>query len=407
MATTPLGPGYARLLSAVAFSSLGDGIRKAAIPLLAAALTSNPALVAGAAVAGQLPWLLFGLVAGGIVDRTNRRVLVAVVDVVRLVLLAVLVFALAVDAANLALLYLIAFACGIGETLRDTATTTMVLPLVSADNLDRANGRLINAEVTGNEMLGPPIGGYLFGGAIALPFVVNSATLAVAAALVFSMSDVFSRASRQASGGAGLGHEIRDGVRWLTRHRELRTIAVMGAIFALVDGAWFAILVLYAQQILGLPPNGFGLLITVGGLGGLAGGFVAPSLTRRLGHGTVLVAAILAAAVSQAAMALTSDTVIAGGALTVSSAAFAVWNVASMTLRQRLTPEQLQGRVTGAYRTLLMGAEPVGALLGGITASLLGLRAPLLLGVPILVITAFVGYRTVAGKRFTEGDDPQ
>lgn len=395
--TTPPSAGYVCLLSATWLSSLGDGIRKVAIPLLAAGLTTSPTLVAGVTVAGQLPWLLFGLVAGGVIDRVDRRRLVATVDLARMTLLVALLIALATGGANLVLLYVIAFACGVGETVRDTAATTMVPKLVPSAKLDRANGHLVNAEISGNELIGPSIGGYLFGAAVALPFAVNGGALAIAAALVIALPDVFRRSTAEAGARVKttLVREIREGVRWLARHPKLRAVAVMGALFALVDGAWFAILVLYAQQILSMSADGFGLLIAVGGVGGLVGAFIAGRLTRLTGHGTTLLATLVAAAACQAAMGLTSSVIVAGAALTGSSAAFAVWNVVSLTLRQRLSPDELQGRVAGAYRTLLMGAEPVGALVGGVAATLLGLRAPMLLGVPILLVTVVFGYRAM------------
>jgi len=193
---------------------------------------------------------------------------------------------------------------------------------------------------------------------------------------------------------AGLG----EGVRWLARHRQLRAMAVLGALFSLTDAAWFAILVLYVERVLHLPAVAYGLLLAVGAVGGLAGGVAAARLRQRMGPTAVLLLSLVAAGAAQLVLAVTRQPAAAGAALAVSSFAFALWNVVSMTLRQTLTPTELQGRVTGAYRTLLMGSAPIGALIGGAVAGHLGLRAPFLLGIPVMAATAVFGGLALRGN---------
>ncbi|CAM3428616.1 MFS transporter [Kibdelosporangium persicum] len=387
MATASLGPAYRRLWSATALANLGDGIRQAALPLLAITVTTNPLLVAGVAVAGQLPWLLFGLIAGAIVDRVDRRRLVAVVDIVRVALLAVLVAAIAADMAGLALIYLVAFGCGIGETLRDTAASTLLPPLVSRDDLDRANGRLVNAEIAGNELIGPPLGSYLTGVALMLPFAVNGGALAIAVVLILMLPTLF--APRRAPSGRLLA-ETGAGLRWLAGHRRLRTLTGLASLFVFTDSAWFAVLVLYVTDVLALPAAGYGLLLAAGAVGGLAGGASAARLGRVWGPGRTLAGALMVAAVGQLLLGLTSSTPVTAVGLVVGSFAFGVWNVISLTQRQKLTPDEMLGRVTSTARTTTMVASLVGALAGGVVASVFGLHAAVLFGVPLLVGAAVV-----------------
>ncbi|HEX6337281.1 MAG TPA: MFS transporter [Jiangellaceae bacterium] len=395
----PIGAGdpYRRLLSATALSNLGDGLRAAALPLLAASLTDNPVLVGGVAAAGSLPWLIFGLFAGVLIDRLDHRWLAGVADLGRLALLAGLFTAVVLGEAGLAAVYLVAFACGVAETVRDTTTATLVPDLVEPDRLDRANGRLFNAEVVGNELVGPPLGGYLFGVAAALPFALNGGLLAVAAALLFSLPAVTRPASPGAESAAGstVWRDIADGVRFLAAHRRLRAATLLGAALALADSAWFPLLVLYVRELLARPGSVFGILLAVGAAGGLAGAFAASWITRRTSSGTAMLGALLAAAAAQSLLGLTAQVVLAGTALAVSSFAFAVWNVANVTMRQRLTPPGMLGRVNSCYRTLLFGVQPVGALVGGAVAGVLGLRAPILLGIPVLLIAAALGHRAL------------
>ncbi|UBU18213.1 MFS transporter [Nonomuraea gerenzanensis] len=395
MASTSLGPAYHRLWLATALSNLGDGIRMAALPLLAAALSRDPVVVAGVALAGQSPWLLFGLFAGAVVDRYDQRRLTVLVDATRVLLLAVLVTALALDVANIVLVYAVAFMCGVGETLRDTATATLLPPLVKDADLDRANGGLVNAEVAGNELVGPPIGGYLFGVAMVLPFALNGSTLALAAALIFSLPNVFAAKPVPAGEKRRIWAETGAGLRWLVRHRRLRALVALGGLFALMDSAWFPIFVLYVGQVLALPGWGYGMLLGVGAVGGLAGGFLAARVTRRIGTAAALAGCLLCAAAGQLMLALTTSVPVAAVGLGATSAAFGVWTVAARTLRQRLTPPELLGRVSSASMTIVMSAGPVGALAGGFVAAEWGLTAPILIGVPVLAVGALVCYLTL------------
>ncbi|SDM10926.1 MFS transporter [Nonomuraea jiangxiensis] len=393
-----LGPAYNRLWLATALSNLGDGIRAGALPLLAISITSDPILVSGVAVAGQSPWLMFGLFAGAVVDRYDRRRLTVLVDVTRVLLLLILVVGLALGVAGIALVYAVAFACGVGETLRDTATATLLPPLVSDADLDRANGGLVNAEVAGNEMVGPQVGAYLFGVAMVLPFAVNGGALAVAAALIFSLPNVFAPKAAPPAGKGRIWADTRAGLRWLARQRRLRTLVILGGTFTLLDSAWFPILALYVGQVLGLPGWAYGTLLAAGAVGGLAGGFFAARVTRLIGSTAALTGCLGCAAAGQLMLALTTSVPVAVAGLVITSGAFGVWAVAARTLRQRLTPPELLGRVSSAWMTIVMGAVPLGAGLGGLIASGWGLTAPILVGVPLLAISGLVCYLTFRGR---------
>jgi MFS family permease len=384
MATASLGPAYRKLWSATALANVGDGIRQAALPLLAVTVTANPVLVAGVAVAGQLPWLLFGLLAGAVVDRVDRRRLVAFVDIARVVLLVVLTAAVVLDMVGLVLIYLVAFACGVGETLRDTAAATLLPPLVDPGELDRANGKLINAEIAGNELIGPPLGGYLAGVVLALPFAINGGTLAVAVVLIFSLPNLFAPLPSPAGPTGRILADTTAGLRWLARHRRLRTLVTLTSLFAFTDSAWFAVFVLYVTQVLTLPAAGYGLLLAVGAVGGLAGGAAAARLNRALGPGRTLAGSLTVAAAGQAMLGFTSSTPVATIALALGSFAFGVWNVTSVTQRQKLTPPEMLGRVTSTARTTIMVASLLGALVGGLVAAAFGLHAAVLMGIPLL-----------------------
>jgi MFS family permease len=382
-----LGPAYRRLWTSTALTNIGDGIRQAAFPLLVASLTNRPELIAGVVVAAQLPWLLLGLAAGAVVDRVDRRRLLAAVDTGRAALLGTLVLAVATGHASVWLLYVVAFVGGMGETLRDTAAATMVPALLPVERWERANGLLVTAEVTGNELVGPALGGWLFVVAAVLPFAVNGGALAVAVLLVLSLPDVL----RPVRGGdaapsEGLVAQVVDGLRWLAHHRLLWMVTALAVLLALLDSAWFAILVLYARQAAGVTDAGFGALLSVGALGGIVGGLLASRIIPRLTPTATLSISVVLTGLAQLFLGLTSALAVIVASLVLSGLAFAVANVTVVGLRQRATPAPLLGRVTATYRTLTMAAAAAGALLGGVAATAYGVRAPMLIGAPVLIV---------------------
>lgn len=384
MATLALGAPYRRLWSATLLSNLGDGIRAAAFPLLAATLTSSPVQISG--VATQLPGVLLALPAGSLADRFDRRRVVIAVDAIRLAFLLGLVGLIASGQATMAVLYVVVFVSGATDVVRATAAGTLVPSLVPLDQLDTANGRLITAEIAGNEFLGPPLGGYLFGIALVLPFAVNGGTLAIAVALVVGIPALL-----QTPGGATATKAERQpdrsggGLPWLRRHRSFWPVPATSAALALTDSAWFTLLVLYVRQALHLGSAWYGILLAAGAFGGLSGGFFAATLTRRIGAKATALACIALATVGQLALGTTSSVIATAAVLATSSMAFAIWNVQARTTIQRAVPADILGRVMSINRAAVTAASLAGAGLGGIAASRLGLHAPFLLGIPILI----------------------
>jgi MFS family permease len=387
MATLALGAPYRRLWAATLLSNLGDGIRAAAFPLLAATLTRNPILISGVAVATQLPGVLLALPAGSLADRFDRRQIVIAADAIRLAFLLGLVGLIASGWATMSVLYVVVFVSGATDVVRATAASTLVPSLVPLEQLDIANGRMVTAEIAGNEFIGPPLGGFLFGIALVLPFAVNGGTLAIAVALVASIPALL-----QTPDGAA-GTRIRrqqaqagGGLQWLRRHRGFWPVPATSAALALTDSAWFTLLVLYVQQVLHLSSAWYGILLAVGAVGGLSGGFFAATLTRRIGAKATTLACLALAAAGQLALGTTSSLIATAAVLATSSMAFALWTVQARTAIQSAVPADLLGRVISINRAVITAASLAGAGLGGITASRLGLHAPFLLGIPVLIV---------------------
>jgi len=380
------GNGFTRLWAAVGVSNLGDGVAAAALPLLAAALTRDPVLVAGLAVAQQLPWLLFALPAGVIVDRSDRRVLMWRTDALRGLMLAGFALLVALDQGSLALLYAVAFALGVAETLFDTAYRSLLPSLVPDDELERANARLYATETVTNRFAGPPLGGLLFAAAASAPLFLDAGSFLLAAAAIFAIAGRF-RPSGTGTETASIGAAVGEGLRWLGGHRLLRSLAVVVSVWHLVWAGGNAILVLYAQELLGLGSAGFGILLAAAAVGSVLGAVLASRIAALLGRRSALAASIVVAALAELGLALTSSPVAAAAALAVSGGCAVVWNVITVALRQRLTPDRLLGRVNSAYRFAAIGAVAIGAALGGALGSI-DLRLPFIVAAATLVVTA-------------------
>lgn len=396
-----LGANYWKLWVSSAASNLADGVFWIAFPLLAVRLTDSPVLVAGVAVVARLPWLVFVLVAGALADRLDRRRTMVSVALVRASIAGGLAVGIALGVVGLPLLYVTAFILGVGETLFDTAAQSLMPSIVERDRLSRANGRLYAVELTMNQFVGPPIGGVLAGIAIAFAFAGSAGAFLVGALALSLLAGSF----RPVATGpqTNVLEDIREGLGYLFRHRLLRTLALMVGVMNLASSATFAVFVLYAVAPgpMGLDATGFGVLTTSMAVGSLAGSFTVERLERRFGRARLLLLAVLLSAAMIAVPGLTANAWLVGASFGISGAAVIVWNVLTVSLRQRIVPDRLLGRVNASYRLLAWGSQPIGALMGGLIGEVLGLRAVFLLSgiVTALLVVAFriVNDATIVG----------
>ena len=401
-----LGANFYKLWVASGISNFGDGVRLTAMPLLAATITRDPLLVAGVSFAGSAPWLLFALVAGAIVDRVDRRTMMWSVQVFRMGLMGVLSAAILMGSDGmvlLALLYLVAFLLGIGETLFDNAAQTIMPSVVRKDQLQVANGRLYAAEEVTNRFAGPPVGGFLFVAAVALPLLFDAVTFGLGALLIFAMAGSYTP-SRDAASPTKIRHDIAEGLRWLWRHRLLRTLGIMTGVFNMTGFATFSIFVLYVLEILGLSETGYGLLLAITAAGGVIGSLVAPHLARLFGDGPSFYIIIGMGVIEALAIGLTSSPVVVTVAMITAGLGAMWWNVIAVALRQSIVPDHLLGRVNSVYRLLAWGTMPVGAAIGGFMGNAFGLRSPYFFAAAVLVmlgvaIIPIVSNRSIAQAR--------
>jgi MFS family permease len=373
-----LGPSFPWLMGSSWMSNLGDGIALAAGPLLVASQTDEPFLVALALVLQRLPWLLFGLIAGVMADRLDRRRVVIGVDLARVAVLCALGATIVADQVNIVVVLMATFLLGTAETFADTTTQTLLPMIVDKRDLPIGNARLMAGMITVNQMAGPPIGAGLFAAAMVLPFVAHVVCLLLAAVLVSRLAlppHGVAKAER-----SHVRRDIAEGMRWLWDHAAVRTLTLTIVTFNVTFGAAWSVLVLYAIERLDAGEVGFGLLTTATAVGGILGTAVYGWLTARVSLGNIMRAGLIIETLTHLALALTTQLWLALVVMFVFGAHAFIWGTTSMSVRQRAVPTELQGRVSSVYLIGVQGGLVVGGAIGGVIAGAWGVTSPFWFG---------------------------
>jgi MFS family permease len=373
IAPSRLGRSFRWLLASSWVTNLGDGITLAAGPLLIASQTHNPLTVAMAVFLQRVPWLMFGLYAGVVADRLNRRAIVMITGLVRVAILLLLTASILTHRVDVAVVLAALFLFGVNEAFGDTTTATLLPMLVSKADLGIANARAMTGVVVWNQMAGPPVGAALFAAGMALPFASESVCVLAGVLLI-------TRVRLPAHGARGqparVRDDIREGWRWLWAHAALRTLAITIFTFNVTFGAAWSVLVLYARERLGMGPLGFGLLTTAIAAGGLLGTASYGWLERHVRLGVIMRGGLLIETLTHLALALTRWAWLALMVFVIFGAHAFIWGTTSTSVRQRAVPAQFQGRVGSVYLTGMVGGIVIGSVLGGLVASAWGITAP-------------------------------
>ncbi len=370
-----LGNGFRWLLASSWATNLSDGIAVAAGPLLVASLTTNPLLVALAALLRWAPQLVFGLWAGVLSDRLDRRRIVLVGNAVRVGALGVLFGALVTDRVSVPVVLLTLALLATAEVFVDNTTGTLTPMLVRREDLAIANARVLAGGITLNKLAGPALGAVLFAAGRSWPFATNTLLLAAGLLLVSRVS-LPPRERESAGQHRDLRGDIGAGFRWAVRHPAVRTLCLTALFFNITYGAVWSILVLYAEARLGLGAVGFGLISTAMAAGGLLATVGYGWLTRRVSLGDIMRAGLIIETLTHLGLAVTTSPWVASAILFGFGAHAFAWGTTALTIRQRAVPIYFQGRVNSIYGISAYGGLVVGAALGGPLVALLGMTGP-------------------------------
>lgn len=372
------GPTFRKLLAAYAIQTLGEGVVLAALPLMAATLTSDARLVAMVSLFLELPWLILSLPLGAVVDRVDRRRVIIITQVVQGLTGAVVGLGVWLGQVPFATLLLLAAVLGTGDILFMGSSKAIIARVVPPEALESANGMNVTAETIGRSFAGPALGAFLFSVTPGLPLWFIVVTYVVSAATVSTVRSrpEFHPASSSAGPRRSIGADIKVGAAWLIRHRVLRVVAVLAAVSNFCVFMGQSTLVLFAKHELGVGNAAYGILVASMAVGGVAGGLLSSRIARRVGPRTLVPAVAAASACSLISIGLFGHSAWSVALLfCVWSFGLSVWNVVAQSLCQRVIPNELMGRVGGASRMLAFGALPLGALAGGFIGHAVGLRA--------------------------------
>lgn len=370
-----LGADFRWLLSSAWVSNLGDGIALAASPLLIASLTDSPILVASGAIMQFLPWLLFGLHAGAIADRLNRRLLVMVANALRGVVVLALCAFLLTGTASIWIVLVAAFLYGTAEVFVDTTSSTLLPMMVKSEDLGIGNARLQAGYLVANQFAGPPIGAFLFALGSFWPFITQVLCVFLAVVLISRISRT--EVPRDAEKPRTPVHtDIGEGLRWLSKNPPVRMLIIIILVFNVTWAAPWGVLVLYATDHLNMGEVGFGVLTTAGAIGGIAATMSFGWLERHFSFATLMRVCLTCEVFMHLAFALTTNGTVALVIMVFFGAYAFVWGTISTTVRQRLVPRELQGRIASVNMVGVFGGLIVGQALGGVIAQVWGLTAP-------------------------------
>ncbi|OAN78962.1 antibiotic transporter [Jannaschia sp. EhC01] len=357
------------LMSGAGLSNLSDGIGVLAFPWMATLITTDPRALAAVAFATRLPWFLWSLPVGVWTDRADRQRMMVRADLARMAL-AMAVVALIIagprDGGHVAWmiggLAALAFLMGTAEVFRDNAAQTALPSVVPKDRLEEANGQIWSVEQVMGQFVGPPLAGFLIAVAVPAPFLFEAMGFALAAFAVWAIAFP---ARGVLADRMGFWTEMRAGWTWIREHRVILQLAlILGGLNA-AHMAGFTVLVLYAQEVLGLGAVGFGMLLTAGAAGGVAGGLLCPWIAARLGSSRSLWVALACMPLPFLGFYFTSTVWVAASLLFLETFVAVLWNVVTVSFRQRVIPDALLGRVNAIYRFFGWGMMPLGALAGG------------------------------------------
>jgi MFS family permease len=426
----PLGASYWKLWSATAISNLGDGVSMVAYPWLASAITRSPILIALAAVASRLPWLIFTLPAGVITDRFDRKKIIVAMDAARgflTVFVAVMVYLKAdtlpklneltniTDLATNWPLYIVAitasFLFGCAEVLRDNTAQTFMPSVVKEEQLEKANGQMWSAESLTNSFIGPPLGSFLIAIAVFVPFFFDAASFFVAVALLSTITTITKPItiveSAKPKVKPNFRAEIKEGFDWLWSHELLRPMAIILGSMNGISSLGGAAFILFAQEILHTSVLEFAILGTSGAIGGIIGGIYGPKIAKKIGSGPSLFLTLLIMPIFEIAIGFVSSWEVVWLLSGITTIFAVLWNVITVSLRQSIIPTHLLGRVNSVYRFFAWGTIPIGLLIGGGLITLMehftsrewALRTPYFVtGALGFIILAFAAPRLTTAK---------
>lgn len=387
------GP-FNRLLASNSFNNIADGLLKTAAPLLATTLTRDPLLIALLSATVMLPWLLLAMPLGAVVDRFAKRRLLAIANVVRLLAALVLACAIGFDWISFPLLLIATFVFGAGEVLYESTLQSLLPELLEPDLRDKGNSRVQVTTVILGEFVGTPLSGLLFALAIYLPFFLGAVGVFAALLLLVGMPTVnhLGFAASPIRPRENFRVDLKAGFHHLIQDKKLVRLMTLTATIGLFGSLANSTIVLFLIDYLNAPSALLGFLFAIPAVGAIAGALLAPKLASRFGRLNMVAVSVIASSAFILLQSTATDYWVLGLIVALATAFTYISNTLLLSTYQNLIPKDMFGRVNGVRRTIVWGVMPIGAVLGGILASI-DLRLPFVVGGASALVTSLVGAR--------------
>ena len=391
-----MNPAFNRMWASSIISNLADGVMLAAVPLLAISLTDSPVLISLIGAMVMLPWLLFAIPIGAIVDRVDRRYIFAGANASRSAVVGVLALLIALDHVTIFWLLAAAFIIGVCEVAADTTAQSLIPQILEEKDFEKGNSRLQISETVIQGFIGAPISGFIYAAAIYLPFFINSLGFAISAILALTIPVKYLQDIRQEGEEKTERRFVADmkfGIAYLFNQKVLRRLVVTTATIGLCYAMGSATMVLFIIKELGLQERFFGVILAIQGVGAILGALVASRTSSKFGRSKVMTFAIVASSAVLLIQGFSPNIYIFVALATFGGFVISQWNILLMATYQTVIPKELYGRIHGTRRTLVWGAMPLGSLLGGVLANF-SLRLPLYVGgaLACIVSIASIGF---------------
>lgn len=386
-----MGPAFNRIWASSIVSNLADGVMIAAVPLLAISLTDSPVLIAAIGAMVMLPWLLFAIPIGVMVDRVDRRYILAGANATRSFVVGLLALLIAFDLVTIFWLLAAAFIIGVCEVAADTTAQSLIPQILEAKDFEKGNSRLQISETIIQGFIGAPISGFIYALAIYLPFFINSLGFAISALFALSIPIKYLQDVRKEDEEKIERHFVADmkfGISYLFSQKILRRLVVTTATIGFCYSMGTATIVLFIIKELNLPEQYFGIILAIEGIGAFIGALVASRMSSKFGRSEVMTVAVAVGTAMLLLQGFSPNIYVFVALGTVTGFVISQWNILLMATYQTIIPNELYGRIHGTRRTLVWGTMPIGSLLGGVLASF-SLRLPMYVGGVIATVIAF------------------
>lgn len=378
-------PDFMRLWVGQTISEAGSQVTALALPTVAILLLhAGPFEVGLLGALAFLPFPVLGLIAGVYADRLRRRPIMIACDLGRMLALASVPVAFALQALTIGQLYGVALITGIFNVFFAVSYQSYLPALIERADLIEGNSKLeVSRSIA--QLSGPALAGFLIQviGAARAIWVDATSFLVSAVSIAIIRKPEPEPKPAEGTGKRGFWAEMAEGIRVVLGNPTLWKIAGCTATGNLGNTVAFALLLLFAYRELHLSPATMGVIFAIGAFGSLAGALTAGAVARRVGLGLTLLTATLIFGLVTLAIPLArlgAPAAILTATAFLGALAVPIYNINQVSLRQAITPDRVQGRMNATMRTIVWGTIPIGSFAGGVLGGLIGVIPTILVG---------------------------